>query len=107
MRTQCGPNADRRPPPVWLPTSAARAHRWREAGFCGGVETRAASSKDPRKLTGATFRSDTCSTIEGHPWCLQAAMSEAPAPIEVRRALATLDRAISDYVTNARLGIAA
>ena len=30
-----------------------------------------------------------------------------PAPIEVRRALATLDRAITDYITNARLGTAA
>jgi hypothetical protein len=30
-----------------------------------------------------------------------------PAPIDVRRALATIDRTITDYVTNARLGTAA
>jgi predicted MarR family transcription regulator len=30
-----------------------------------------------------------------------------PAPIEVRRALATLDRTINEYVTNARLATAA
>jgi hypothetical protein len=30
-----------------------------------------------------------------------------PAPIEVRRALATIDRTIADYITNARLGTAA
>jgi len=30
-----------------------------------------------------------------------------PAPIEVRRALAVIDKTITDYVTNARLGIAA
>jgi hypothetical protein len=30
-----------------------------------------------------------------------------PAPPEVRRALATIDRTITDYVTNARLGVAA
>jgi predicted MarR family transcription regulator len=35
------------------------------------------------------------------------AADRPPAPIEVRHALATLDRAISDYVTNARLGVAA
>ncbi len=35
------------------------------------------------------------------------AADHPPAPIEVRRALATLDRAVSDYVTNARLGAAA
>jgi hypothetical protein len=35
------------------------------------------------------------------------AADRPPAPIEVRRALATLDRAVSDYVTNARLGAAA
>jgi hypothetical protein len=27
-----------------------------------------------------------------------------PAPVELRRALATIDRAVDDYVTNARLG---
>jgi hypothetical protein len=32
---------------------------------------------------------------------------EPPAPIELRRALATIDRSISEYVTNARLGAAA
>ena len=35
------------------------------------------------------------------------AADHPPAPIEVRRALATLDRAVGDYVTNARLGTAA
>jgi hypothetical protein len=30
-----------------------------------------------------------------------------PAPIDVRRALATIDRTITDYITNARLGTAA
>ena len=30
-----------------------------------------------------------------------------PAPTEIRRALATIDRTISDYITNARLGTAA
>jgi hypothetical protein len=35
------------------------------------------------------------------------AADRPPAPIQVRRALATLDRAVNDYVTNARLGIAA
>ena len=35
------------------------------------------------------------------------AADRPPAPIEVRRALATLDRAVNDYVTNARLGAAA
>jgi hypothetical protein len=35
------------------------------------------------------------------------AADHPPAPIQVRRALATLDRAVGDYVTNARLGAAA
>jgi hypothetical protein len=35
------------------------------------------------------------------------AADRPPAPIEVRRALATLDRAVSNYLTNARLGAAA
>jgi hypothetical protein len=39
------------------------------------------------------------------------AADRPPAPLEVRRALATLDRAVSNYVsnyvTNARLGAAA
>jgi predicted MarR family transcription regulator len=35
------------------------------------------------------------------------AADRAPAPIEVRCALATLDRAVSDYVVNTRLGAAA
>jgi len=35
------------------------------------------------------------------------AADHPPAPMEVRRALATLDRAVSDYVINARLGAAA
>ena len=35
------------------------------------------------------------------------AADRPPAPIQVRRALATLDRAVNDYVTNARLGTAA
>ena len=35
------------------------------------------------------------------------AADHPPAPIQVRRALATLDCAVSDYVTNARLGAAA
>jgi hypothetical protein len=30
-----------------------------------------------------------------------------PAPVELRRAIATVDRVLGDYVTNARLGIAA
>jgi predicted MarR family transcription regulator len=30
-----------------------------------------------------------------------------PAPIELRRALAVLDKTVNDYVTNARLGTAA
>ena len=30
-----------------------------------------------------------------------------PAPIELRRALATIDRAIDTYITDARLGTAA
>ena len=32
---------------------------------------------------------------------------QPPAPIELRRALATIDRIINDYITNARLGTAA
>lgn len=32
---------------------------------------------------------------------------QPPAPLELRRALSTIDRAITDYVTNARLGTAA
>jgi hypothetical protein len=32
---------------------------------------------------------------------------QPPAPMEVRRALLTLDHAVHDYVTNARLGLAA
>jgi hypothetical protein len=35
------------------------------------------------------------------------AADHPPAPIAVRRALATLDRAVNDDVTNARLGAAA
>ena len=35
------------------------------------------------------------------------AADRPPAPIEVRRALATIDRAVGDYVTNARVGRAA
>ena len=35
------------------------------------------------------------------------AADEPPAPAELRRALATIDRSIDDYVTNARLGAAA
>jgi hypothetical protein len=35
------------------------------------------------------------------------AADRPPAPIQVRYALATLDRAVNDYVTNARLGTAA
>jgi hypothetical protein len=35
------------------------------------------------------------------------AADRPPAPVQVRRALATLDRAVNDYVTNARLGTAA
>jgi hypothetical protein len=35
------------------------------------------------------------------------AADRPPAPIQVRRALATLDRAVNDYVTNARLGTTA
>jgi hypothetical protein len=35
------------------------------------------------------------------------AADRPPAPIAVRRALATLDRAVDDYLTNARLGAAA
>jgi hypothetical protein len=35
------------------------------------------------------------------------AADQPPAPIQVRRALATLDRIVNDYVTNARLGAAA
>jgi hypothetical protein len=32
---------------------------------------------------------------------------QPPAPPEVRRALVTIDHAVRDYVTNARLGLAA
>jgi hypothetical protein len=38
---------------------------------------------------------------------LIAAADQPPAPIELRRALATIDRVINDYTTNARLGTAA
>jgi hypothetical protein len=38
---------------------------------------------------------------------LVAAADQPPAPIELRRALATVDRAVADYVTHARLGAAA
>ena len=38
---------------------------------------------------------------------LLAAPDQPPAPTELRRALATIDRIIDDYVTNARLGTAA
>ncbi|MDQ3782930.1 MAG: hypothetical protein M3349_08360, partial [Actinomycetota bacterium] len=37
---------------------------------------------------------------------LIAAADQPPAPIELRRALATIDRVIADYADNARLGIA-
>ena len=33
--------------------------------------------------------------------------NQPPAPIELRRALATVERILGDYVTNARLGAAA
>jgi predicted MarR family transcription regulator len=33
--------------------------------------------------------------------------NQPPAPTEIRRALATIDRSIRDYITNARLGPAA
>ena len=32
---------------------------------------------------------------------------QPPAPIELRRALATIERVLGDYITNARLGAAA
>jgi hypothetical protein len=35
------------------------------------------------------------------------AADRPPAPVELRRALATVDRAIADYMTNARLRPAA
>lgn len=35
------------------------------------------------------------------------AADQPPAPLELRRALATIDRSIADYITNARLGTAA
>jgi hypothetical protein len=38
---------------------------------------------------------------------LVAAADRPPAPVELRRALATIDRVITDYVDNARLGSAA
>ena len=38
---------------------------------------------------------------------LVATADQPPAPIKLRRALATIDRAIADHVTNARLGAAA
>jgi predicted MarR family transcription regulator len=38
---------------------------------------------------------------------LLAAGDQPPTPPEVRRALATLDHAVADYVANARLGAAA
>ena len=38
---------------------------------------------------------------------LVAAADQPPAPVELRRALAALDRIITDYVDNARLGSAA
>ncbi len=38
---------------------------------------------------------------------LVAAADQPPAPIELRRALATIDRVITDYVDSARFGSAA
>ena len=38
---------------------------------------------------------------------LVAAADQPPAPVELRRALATIDRVVADYVDNARLGSAA
>ena len=38
---------------------------------------------------------------------LVAAADQPPAPVELRRALATIDRVITAYVDNARLGSAA
>jgi predicted MarR family transcription regulator len=35
------------------------------------------------------------------------AADQPPAPLELRRALATISRVMDDYITNARLGIAA
>jgi hypothetical protein len=32
---------------------------------------------------------------------------QPPAPVEVRRALTTIEHAIGDYITNARIGLAA
>ena len=41
------------------------------------------------------------------PRPLVAAADQPPSPVELRRALATIDRVIGDYVDNARLGSAA
>ena len=38
---------------------------------------------------------------------LIAAADQPPAPAELRRALATIDRTINDYIDHARIGIAA
>jgi hypothetical protein len=38
---------------------------------------------------------------------LIAAADQPPTPIELRRALATIDRVIADYTRNARFGAAA
>ena len=35
------------------------------------------------------------------------AADQPPAPLELRRALATISRVMDDYITNARLGVAA
>jgi hypothetical protein len=57
----------------------------------------------PQGLRVAVFYSKLAARVLGP----LLAADRPPASIEVRRALATLDRAVSDYVTSARLGTAA
>jgi hypothetical protein len=57
------------------------------------------------KSTGAGI----LATFDG-PGRLRHPLLEAdkpPAPLEIRRALTTIERALNDYVTSARLGTAA
>jgi hypothetical protein len=95
------------------------------AGLLGGDYTSAQMTYDLRRLRlhGLITRLPGTHTYVTTPQGLRVAVfytklatrvlgpllaaNRPPASIGVRRALATLDRAVSDYVTNARLGTAA
>jgi predicted MarR family transcription regulator len=95
------------------------------AGLLGGTYTTAQMTYDLRRLRlhGLITRLPRTHTYVTTPDGLRVAAfytklgarvlapllaaDQPPAPIAVRRALATLTRAVNDYVTNARLSTAA